>query len=460
MSKPETMNRSVKPETDGPVDTAMEPPGRTSWWPNRERLRYWSRRIGHFGAWQIISQSLQLITGFLLVRWLSIEGYAQYGVALSFQNMLNLLMDLGFSGAILALVGERIHNREVVGRHVHAALSFRNRMLVIISPLSAVAFFWLAHTHHWPVPDSIFLFSSIVGFLVFQGWTACYTPPLLMHMQITRLYRPGVALNAAKLLVCAVIHAVSVLGATAVCWLNALSSMVTAFLYRSSARPYLSEPDGPDVATTRAIRKYIAPLVPGIVFFAFQGQIQVLLITVFGKSQSIAEVTALGRIGQLFLFLSAFNGSIVTPYIARVPFSQLAMRYSQAIMLSVAICGLLVGLTFFFPGPFLWLLGPKYDGLQLELGMSVIASSLAIINGSLYTFNGARKWVYYWSGMANILGLIAIQIALVASMDLTTTAKVIVFSIFTSLYSLIVLILTAVHGYRQEKASSQTVTPT
>ena len=70
---------------------------RRSWLPNRERTRYWLGRIGRFGAWQLASQAIQLITGFLLVRWLSLEAYAQYGVALGFQNMLNMLVDLGFS---------------------------------------------------------------------------------------------------------------------------------------------------------------------------------------------------------------------------------------------------------------------------------------------------------------------------------------------------------------------------
>ncbi len=425
---------------------------RRSWFPNRERTRFWLGKISHFGAWQLASQGIQLITGFLLVRWLSIEAYAQYGVALGFQNMLNLLVDLGFSSSIIALVGDRIHDREVIGRHIRTARSFRNTMLVTIGPLSAIGFFWLARTHHWPLTGSLLLFSSILGFLFFQGWTACYTPPLLMHLQLTRLYRPGVILNAGKLLACAVLHLLSALGAAAVCWLNALAAIATALLYRSSARPYLNEPPSPDPETTRAIRRYIAPLIPGMVFYAFQGQIQVFLISVFGQNQSIAEVTALGRLGQLFIFLGSFNGTIVAPYIARAPIAQLALRYTQAISLTVILAALLCAAAFLFPATFLWLLGPKYHGLRVELFLSLIAASLAFLSSTLYTFNNARQWVYHWTGMANIIGLILLQTALIATMNLSTTINVMRFSIATALYPIIVFVATALYGYRKNPA--------
>ncbi len=422
---------------------------RRSWFPNRERTRFWLGKIGHFGAWQLASQGLQLITGFLLVRWLSIEAYAQYGVALSFQNMLNLLVDLGFSSSIIALVGDRIHDREIVGRHIRAARSFRNTMLLTIGPLSAVGFFWLARTHHWPLAGTLLLFSSILGFLFFQGWTACYTPPLLMHLQITRLYRPGVLLNAAKLLTCTALHLLAALGAAAVCWLNALAAMATALLYRSSARPFLTEPPSPDPETSRAIRKYSAPLIPGMVFYAFQGQIQVFLISFFGKTQSIAEVAALGRLGQLFMFLSAFNVTIVAPFIARVPVARLGVRYSQAILLSATAGISLSAAAFLFPEPFLWLLGSKYAGLRTEVGLSVSVSSLCLLNTVFYQLNSARQWVYHWTNFVNIPLLIGTQLVCLVSMNLSTTLNVMLFSLITSTAQLVPQFATAIYGYRK-----------
>jgi hypothetical protein len=57
--------------------------------PNQERRQFWAHRIRQFGAWQLLSQAVQRLTGFLLVRWMSIEAYAKYGFAFGFQNMLS-----------------------------------------------------------------------------------------------------------------------------------------------------------------------------------------------------------------------------------------------------------------------------------------------------------------------------------------------------------------------------------
>lgn len=423
----------------------------TAWMPNPERLRFWARKIGHFGIWQIAYQALQLFTGLLLANWLSIEAYSQYGVAMGFQNMLNILTDLGITGSIIALVGDRIHDRETIGRFTRAALSFRNVMLLTLGPVSALGFFWLARSHHWPLGESISLLLSIFGFLYFQGLTACYTPPLLMHVQVGPLYRPGVLLNVAKLIGCAVLHVLSMLSAAAVCWINALAAMVNGFIYRKSVRPYLSETVVPDAETKRAMRRYVAPMILGTVFYAFQGQIQILLITIFGKSQSIAEITALGRFGQLFLVLLSFNGTVLFPFIARVPFSRLATRFTQAVILVVSVAVAMTVIGFVFPGAFLWLLGSKYAGLQRELGFSLLVSSVGFVNGAIYGLNNTRKWIYHWAGLVNVIGVIAIQIALMVVMDLSKTYNVILFSLAASLYSMVIVFATSIYGYRRDR---------
>ncbi len=412
------------------------------------------RKTGHFGLWQMAFQALQLVTGFLLASWMSIEAYAQYGLAIGFQNVLSQLTDLGIAGSLVALVGDRIHDKEVIGRHIRATLSFRRLMLLILGPLSAIGFFLLARTHGWSVSEGIILFSSILGFLIFQGRTACYTAPLLMHMQVGPLYRPGVMLNAAKLAGCALLHGFSALSASAVCWLNAIGAMFTGRLYHASARRYVTEPidDRADAETRRAVLRYIAPLVPVTVFYAFQGQIQVLLITMFGKSQGIAEVTALGRLGQIFLILVTFNSTLLTPFIARVPFSRLAVRYLQAALFMVGVAGAFSTAAYFFPDLFLSLLGQKYMGLHRELGLSVLSSSIGFVSGGVYAMNNTRKWTFRWVSVAAISGVLVIQCILVAVMDLSNTYNVLLCSAIPSGYSLLVLFTAAFIGYRKDKA--------
>ncbi len=422
--------------------------------PPRSRIFAWIGKIAHFGAWQLLGQGLQLMTGFFLVRWMSYEAYAQFGLAFGFQCMLSQLVDLGFSSAVIALVGERVHDQALVGRYVRSAWGLRTRMLVILGPLSAVAFAYFAHVHQWPLVTSLLLFCSIIAILFFQGWASTYSPVLLMHGEISLLCRPQVLINLGKLGAVYLLNLLSAVGAVAICWLNALAALAMGYLYRSAARSHLVLSPDTDLETGREIRKYLAPLVPGMIFYSFQAQIQVFLISIFGKTREIAEVAALGRLGQLFLLLVAFNGAILVPYIARVPVKLLGARYLQILLLALGSAAALSISAFVLPGPFLWLLGPKYRGLSLELGLSVTASSLAFLTSTLYSFNNARKWVYHWTGIASISGILTIQAVLLAIMPLHTTLNVMIFSVAAGVYPLIPFTLTAIHGYRRTMAAA------
>jgi O-antigen/teichoic acid export membrane protein len=418
--------------------------------PARERIAAWMGTTRQFGSWQFVSQGLQLFTGFLLIRWLSYESYAQFGLALSFQNMLGQLVDFGFSSAILALVGERVGEREVVGRYLRSASSQRTRLLVILAPLSGVAFFWFVHAHAWPALTGLLLFVSIVALLFFQGWSSIYSQPLLMHQQLARLYRPQVGLNAGKLALCYLLKTLSGLGAASICWINVLATAAIGWLYRSAARPFFTEPESVDRETNREFRRYLAPLIFGMLFYAFHGQIQMFLISTFGNNQSIAEVAALGRIGQLLVFGSAFTSTLLVPYMARVPLHTLARRYIQALTGILLFCLSLSLAAYLFPNIFLLLLGAKYSSLHSELVLAVGASSVSFVTSTLYAFNNARKWTNHASAIAGVTGVIAIDLVLIRVLNLGITRNVLILSFLTNAFPILPFACAAVLGYRRD----------
>ena len=421
--------------------------------PARERMLAWLGTATRFGRWQFVSQGLQLFTGFMLIRWLSYESYAQLGLTLTFQNMLGQLVECGFSDAILALVGERVHDREVVGRYLWSALSQRTRMLAILTPLSGLAFYWFVRVHAWPALTSALLFVSIIALLFFQGWGSIFSQPLLMHQQLAPLYRPQVGLSAGKLALCYLLKSLGGLGAASICWINVLATAALGIVYRSTARPFFTEPDRVDKATNREMRRYLAPLIFGMLFYAFHGQIQMFLISTFGNNKSIAEVAALGRIGQLLVFGSAFTSTLLVPYMARVPLHTLARRYAQALAGILLLCGSLSLMAFLFPSIFLVLLGAKYSSLHSELVLAVGASSVSFVSGALYGFNNARKWTTHAATVAGIIGTIAIDLILIWRLDLGITRNVLILSLLTNAFSVLPNAYAAVVGYRRDLAA-------
>jgi hypothetical protein len=207
------------------------------------------------------------------------------------------------------------------------------------------------------------------------------------------------------------------------------------------------EPSGTaDAETRREILRYVTPLIPGMVFYAFQGQIQVFLISLFGQTRSIAEVVALGRLGQVFAFLSSFVGILLAPYLARVPIHRIRARYIQASGIVVAVAGGISAAAFIFSKELLWVLGPSYAGLTDELKLSIFAASLSFVTGSLYAFNNSRKWVYHWTGITSITGLIIIQAIMGGTLNLSTTKAVLTMSVVAAGYPIIPFAATALYG--------------
>ena len=229
-------------------------------------------------------------------------------------------------------------------------------------------------------------------------------------------------------------------------WVNSAIAVMSGFLYRQNATPLVTEPKNSVSKFNNEMLSYLAPIIPGIFFTAIQGQIAVLLITLFGQTKSIAEVAALGRLSQLFTIVTTSNYVIIEPYIAKVDRQHLVKRYFQILGVALAISLVLCATAFFFPQPVLWILGPKYQDLQAEVGWTVVASCLSYLGTVMWAMHTARKWVYWWYTALHIMLLLIVQIVSVAVMDLSTTLNVIYFSIITASSIILVHIIAGVHG--------------
>ncbi len=229
-----------------------------------------------------------------------------------------------------------------------------------------------------------------------QGRITWYGAPLAIHHRIKRLYRVQNLAALARLLATLPLHFAGWLSAVTISIVNMVALAWTAIAYTREAQPYIQVPHQSDRLVRREMLNYLAPLIPGIAFTALQGQLIVLLISIFGKTQNIAEVAALGRLGQLFLLLTAVNSTLIEPYFARVDRSQLLPRYLQVVGVATLFASSIALISFLFPAPLLWILGHKYEHLDVELGWMMASASLGYIGGTMWTIHAARKWVYWW----------------------------------------------------------------
>lgn len=412
-----------------------------------EKARSRARILFIYVTGQGLSQLLGVSIGLLLLRWLSIDDYAEFSVAFGFQTTLSLLTDLGFAATIVALVGPRVDEPEVIGSYIRSGRWLRNVMLVVLTPVAAIVYAGIARQHHWRGLPSVLLFVSVIASIYFTGMMSYHGAPLLIKKRLAHYYRHQVTGAAFRIAACMALHFAGVLSAWSMSWINALGFLVIGVLNAREARQFIKLPPKPIAAVTRQMARYVMPNLPNLIFFALQGQITIFLISFFGKTRNIAEVGALTRLGQIFMMLHGFNTAVLEPYVARLPRERLlktfltVLAFASSICLAISLCG------FLFPQVFLLLLGAKYSTLSHEVGFLVLGSCLTYLAYVTGTMCVARQWVYWITSWTQVLLLVGTQIAFLSFVTVDTTAHAIYFGVASNAAQLAAYLFNAGYGF-------------
>jgi hypothetical protein len=409
-----------------------------------------ARKLLHFAVGQGAVQAFGLLNGFLLLRWLSVEQYAIYTVVNGFSGTVAVLVEMQLATSLMGLLAGRTDPR-TVGGYIRSVRHYRNWSLGIATPFICVAFALLAMRQGWSAGLTVILLVLIVGTAFFTSWTNYYSVPFIIRHDMFRLYRVSAGFAALRLAGSYFLWLGGAIGAVAVAVLAAFATAATGWVYRKQAARLIEEPEISEQLKNQEVLGFVRPLIPTILFFAFQGQIGVLLIAWFGQAQAIADIGALGRISQIFLMLGAFNSVLLAPYIAKTPRSALLSRYLCVILATVVFSVLLILSAFYMPQLYMWLVGPKYAHLASYLWLLLTNSSIGYITGVLWTMTSARKWIFGWGAWLYITVVLLVQIVCLQFMAVNTVNGVLLFSILTSTAMCAVNAIWAFAGFRKEK---------
>jgi O-antigen/teichoic acid export membrane protein len=401
--------------------------------------------LARFFRGQLIVQFFNLLNGFLLLRWLSIEDQAIFSVSFGMQTLINQLSDLGFSGSIIALTGERFNDKAILGGFIRSAKHYR-RILFLVSVVMGVLLVPLFSKTNFS--NSYVLWINLIPVLAGVYWQAnsgIYASPLIIHKKMKDYYRPQLITSAIRLSLNYALFLTHHISSLSILILNALIILYIGNRYKKYASEFFDS-DAPVKESRQKMFKYILPLIPSLIFNAFFGQIQIFIISFFGKVRNIAEVAALGKLSQIFLLLAAFNMMIVEPMIAKSKGNDLLKKYLVFFIFSGTLATLLTMGSYFFPKLFLLALGSKYANLSQQLIWVIGASAISFVSSTLWTMNSARKWLFWWGTIFYIAMIVATQILGIISFDISTTMGVLQLSFLTAVGILIVQCSIGVFG--------------
>lgn len=355
-----------------------------------------------------MSQVLNGVVAFVLVRTLTKEEYAWFTIASGMSAVLSSLNDGGIATAVTANGGEVWRERSRLSALIQAAIGMLHRTALVAAIIVAPLMIWLLTEKQAPWQTSAILLLLVVG----PQWMA--TRSIIMA-SVNRLHTRVRQLQVADLTAAFSRSALTLVPA-ALGWVNvhvaflaaAISTVLQAALVKKQVAPLLdTQVDAQDTALfSQRIRRTMKQMYPNYIFNCVQSQLATGLLAILGTASQVADLGALNRLSFFSNFLAAPFGYLIGPGFARcqdpVRLRRLFLTVLGGYTLLLAVFLVLI---WWQSDAVLWLFGPKYAHLHAELFLVAVAISIGFVNQVFWTLNFSRGWVrWVWLNIPLTLG--------------------------------------------------------
>src|SRR5438874_7566483 len=353
-----------------------------------------ARRIGNYALVQATVQLIAFSSGILLVRWLPQHEYSFYTIANAMQAALMLLSDIGISVGLVSIGGRVWQDRYRFGELINTGLAVRRKLaaasVIIVAP---ILYAMLTKNGASSVYTLLLIVFVLAGFSIQLSVDVFSAVPRL-HSDIGRIQKID--------FICAIFRLMLILGLVYVFATAGLAVAIAGaavllqyFLLRSYAAKVVDLKANENAEDRHEIVRLIKSLAANAVFYCFQGQITIFLISFFARrAASVAEVGALGRLAMIFTVLTNLLINIFVPAFARCQ-GKRKLRYLYAAIAGSVILfrAIVIGGAALFPDQFLFVLGNRYTHLHRELLLMVGVAVITALSGTLWLLNASKAWI-------------------------------------------------------------------
>ena len=401
-----------------------------------ESLKRWLPILARFLGGQSLIQLINLLTALLLLRLIPLHEYGLFVAANLFISLGSIGSDLHLSTAFNTL-GARISTNKLKLSNLFASvMHIRRRLflgvvLVIISMTPTIF-----GGHGWNIAVLIVVVFLIFGTIWVQQGINLRTQVFNIFQDVSGVVEPGIIGASIRLILTYFIcsnwpYAVVALG------VNLVATFLSSWLAKNKCARYIATFEQESEETRHELKKFILPLIPTTIFFAFQGQISLLIISIFGNAVSIAEIGALGRIGQIFSFLMIFNGFLFQPMFAReISAVRFASKFGWLLLIIVLFFAVSITSGYLAPDMWLLILGGKYQALAAEVPIVIMISASIYIAGFFNTALAARA--YTENQIWNIIIPLALQVLFASINVINNTYNALLFSLTAAASTMLV----------------------
>lgn len=386
-----------------------------------------------FFAVHFTLQIVTMATGLLFIHTLSVEQFAIYTIATSVLLTFSFATDLGSSTALLHFFHQSQRGHEPFADMTNAVLSLRRWLFLAGTPV-AIGMLLVWGRSNGLTPFQIAAASALVLATVWvqvQGTTRIVI--LRLENAYARSYRAEVVAALARL---GAALAIIAAGRTTAIWALATALVSACALTWVAFDGRMPRVAPAAAALQRKVVRFLAPTLPGAVYFAVQGQLVIWCAAWFGNLTLVANMGALGRIGLIVGAFGALSGVVLLPRLVQIADERLfERRLWQFAAILTAIASALFGASLLVPSAFLWLLGATYDSLSRELPLIVLASGISLVAAYFGAVGSARSWNRLQP--AALVVMMAAQVLMIVWLRLDTTMGVAWFAVGSSVAGLV-----------------------
>ncbi len=406
-----------------------------------------ARIVGSFTTVQGAVQIISFLSGILIVRHLDQREYAYFTIANTMQGTINILADIGISVGLVSIGGRVWQDPHRFGQLVNTALGLRRKLgalaIAVVTPL----LFLMLVKNGASFSYTIALIALVLGGLLIQLSLGVLGVVPRLRSDISRIQAIDFTGAAARLLALVAVVFLFLNAGVAVALGSAMLLLQYWLLRRYVAR--VIDLHAPENADDRlAMRGHIRTLAANAIFYCFQGQITVFLISFFGhRISAVAEVGALGRLAMIFAVLTHLLTNVFAPAFARCHDARRLRWQYAAIVGGVSVFSLaVIGAAAFFPNQFLFVLGAKYSHLQRELVLMVAGAVIGALTGTFWTLNASKAWIA--GSWLYIPTTVATQLALIPYTDFSSVRGVLIFNLISAVPNLLLNLALSFRGFR------------
>lgn len=414
------------------------------------KIKYWTKLLTKFLSVQVLVQALGFVSGILLIRSLSKEEYGYLTIANSMQSMMNGLADSGISIGISEIAGKVWNDKYRFGQVIQSALELRKWLALISTSIITPIMIWVLLRNNISTTSAILITIAILIELYFYLESSVLETVPRFYSKIKTIQNLDIVFAVTRLILLGVGY-FTFLNSVIAAFISTIASACRTILLRRVANQEIDVKVEKNLDYQKNILSIVKNFIPNSIFYTFQGQISILLISIFGNTQNIAEIGALSRFSMIFALVTPIMSSIAFPAFSRCQNqSLLKLRYWQIVLANILFGTVLIGISYFFSDQILSILGTKYSGLSSELMLVILLGTVGHIGGVMWGLCCAKGWIKnMW---LEIPIKLSVQIILLLFMNLSNIKGVILFGIFSYVPSIILVAIIAYQNLRVKPA--------